>query len=51
MFLVTVWNFELYMIPLALLLLFIYNFLRPMKGKVGSVQDSQVSKDSSKSDF
>ncbi|XP_037365937.1 multiple C2 and transmembrane domain-containing protein 2 isoform X1 [Talpa occidentalis] len=44
-FLVTVWNFELYMIPLALLLLFIYNFLRPTKGKVGSIQDSQESTD------
>lgn len=45
-FLVTVWNFELYMIPLALLLIFLYNFLRPMKGKASSAQDSQVSKDS-----
>uniref|UniRef100_A0A8C6QDS0 Multiple C2 and transmembrane domain-containing protein 2 n=1 Tax=Nannospalax galili TaxID=1026970 RepID=A0A8C6QDS0_NANGA len=44
-FLVTVWNFELYMIPLALLLLFIHNFLRPMKGKTGGTQESQVSKD------
>ncbi|XP_062060526.1 multiple C2 and transmembrane domain-containing protein 2 isoform X2 [Lepus europaeus] len=42
-FLVTVWNFELYMIPLALLLLFVYNFLRPMKGRVGSIQESQES--------
>lgn len=46
-FLVTVWNFELYMIPLALLLLFVYNFIRPAKGKVGGMQDSQVSSDSS----
>ncbi|XP_054417861.1 multiple C2 and transmembrane domain-containing protein 2 isoform X1 [Pteronotus mesoamericanus] len=44
-FLVTVWNFELYMIPLALLLLFVYNFIKPMKGKVGSIQDSQESTD------
>ncbi|XP_004432072.1 PREDICTED: multiple C2 and transmembrane domain-containing protein 2 [Ceratotherium simum simum] len=44
-FLVTVWNFELYMIPLALLLLFVYNFIRPMKGKVGTIQDSQESTD------
>ncbi|CAO2614231.1 Multiple C2 and transmembrane domain-containing protein 2 [Lemmus lemmus] len=44
-FLVTVWNFELYMIPLALLLIFLYNFLRPMKGKASSAQDSQESTD------
>ncbi|XP_036029124.1 multiple C2 and transmembrane domain-containing protein 2 isoform X2 [Onychomys torridus] len=44
-FLVTVWNFELYMIPLALLLLFLYNFLRPVKGKASSTQDSQESTD------
>lgn len=44
-FLVTVWNFELYMIPLAMLLLFLYNFLRPMKGKASSTQDSQDSTD------
>ncbi|XP_019493392.1 PREDICTED: multiple C2 and transmembrane domain-containing protein 2 [Hipposideros armiger] len=44
-FLVTVWNFELYMIPLALLLLFVYNFIRPTKGKAGSIQDSQDSTD------
>nr|XP_003475562.1 multiple C2 and transmembrane domain-containing protein 2 [Cavia porcellus] len=44
-FLVTVWNFELYMIPLALLLLLFYNFIRPMKGKVSSTQDSQESTD------
>ncbi|XP_064336615.1 multiple C2 and transmembrane domain-containing protein 2 isoform X2 [Camelus dromedarius] len=44
-FLVTVWNFELYMIPLALLLLFVYNFINPTKGKVGSIQDSQESTD------
>ncbi|XP_037688874.1 multiple C2 and transmembrane domain-containing protein 2 isoform X4 [Choloepus didactylus] len=43
-FLVTVWNFELYMIPLALLLLLIYSFIRPVKGKV-SIQDSQESTD------
>nr|XP_020022812.1 multiple C2 and transmembrane domain-containing protein 2-like isoform X2 [Castor canadensis] len=40
-FLVTVWNFELYMVPLALLLLFVYNFIRPMKGKISNIQDSQ----------
>ncbi|XP_021120437.1 multiple C2 and transmembrane domain-containing protein 2 isoform X2 [Heterocephalus glaber] len=44
-FLVTVWNFELYMIPLALLLLFFYNFIRPMKGKASITQDSQESTD------
>ncbi|XP_059768550.1 multiple C2 and transmembrane domain-containing protein 2 isoform X1 [Balaenoptera ricei] len=44
-FLVTVWNFELYMIPLALSLLFVYNFIRPARGKVGSIQDSQESTD------
>ncbi|KAM5291663.1 multiple C2 and transmembrane domain-containing protein 2 [Ctenodactylus gundi] len=44
-FLVTVWNFELYMIPLALLLLLVYNFITPMKGKVSSIQDSQESTD------
>ncbi|XP_007479469.1 multiple C2 and transmembrane domain-containing protein 2 isoform X2 [Monodelphis domestica] len=44
-FLITVWNFDLYMIPLGLLLLFVYNFIRPMKGKVSSVQDSQESTD------
>ncbi|XP_023599915.1 multiple C2 and transmembrane domain-containing protein 2 isoform X4 [Myotis lucifugus] len=42
-FLVTVWNFELYMIPLALLLLFAYNFIEPTKGKAGSTHDSQES--------
>nr|XP_060473431.1 multiple C2 and transmembrane domain-containing protein 2 [Panthera onca] len=44
-FLVAVWNFELYMIPLALLLLFIYNFIILTKGKTGSIQDSQESTD------
>uniref|UniRef100_A0A7N4P923 Multiple C2 and transmembrane domain-containing protein 2 n=1 Tax=Sarcophilus harrisii TaxID=9305 RepID=A0A7N4P923_SARHA len=44
-FLVTVWNFDLYMIPLGLLLLFVYNFIRPMKGKVSSVQESQEGTD------
>uniref|UniRef100_A0A8I5N4B1 Multiple C2 and transmembrane domain-containing protein 2 n=1 Tax=Papio anubis TaxID=9555 RepID=A0A8I5N4B1_PAPAN len=44
-FLITVWNFELYMIPLALLLIFVYNFIRPVKGKVSSIQDSQESTD------
>ncbi|XP_068954611.1 multiple C2 and transmembrane domain-containing protein 2 isoform X1 [Petaurus breviceps papuanus] len=44
-FLVTVWNFDLYMIPLGLLLLFVYNFIRPMKGKVSSVQESQETTD------
>ncbi|XP_059534078.1 multiple C2 and transmembrane domain-containing protein 2 isoform X5 [Myotis daubentonii] len=42
-FLVTVWNFELYMIPLALLLLFAYNFIEPTKGKASSTHDSQES--------
>ena len=50
-FLVAVWNFELYMIPLALLLLFIYNFIILTKGKTGSIQDSQVSRDSSNCDI
>ncbi|XP_045304697.1 multiple C2 and transmembrane domain-containing protein 2 isoform X2 [Leopardus geoffroyi] len=44
-FLVAVWNFELYMVPLALLLLFIYNFIILTKGKTGSIQDSQESTD------
>ncbi|XP_074151163.1 multiple C2 and transmembrane domain-containing protein 2 isoform X3 [Sminthopsis crassicaudata] len=44
-FLVTVWNFDLYMIPLGLLLLFVYNFIGPMKGKVSSVQESQEGTD------
>uniref|UniRef100_A0A2R8Z636 Multiple C2 and transmembrane domain-containing protein 2 n=1 Tax=Pan paniscus TaxID=9597 RepID=A0A2R8Z636_PANPA len=44
-FLITVWNFELYMIPLALLLIFVYNFIRPVKVKVSSIQDSQESTD------
>ncbi|KAK2107568.1 hypothetical protein P7K49_012733 [Saguinus oedipus] len=33
------------MIPLALLLIFVYNFIRPVKGKVSSIQDSQESTD------
>ncbi|KFO34571.1 Multiple C2 and transmembrane domain-containing protein 2 [Fukomys damarensis] len=44
-FVVTLWNFELYMIPLALLLLFLYNFIRPMKGKASITQDSPESVD------
>ncbi|MXQ82753.1 hypothetical protein E5288_WYG022770 [Bos mutus] len=44
-FLVAVWNFELYMIPLALLLLFVYNSIGPTRGKMGSTQDSQESPD------
>ncbi|XP_040825006.1 multiple C2 and transmembrane domain-containing protein 2 isoform X2 [Ochotona curzoniae] len=44
-FLVTVWSFELYMIPLALLLLFVYNFLRPTKGRVSNIQEGQESTD------
>ncbi|KAM9711496.1 multiple C2 and transmembrane domain-containing protein 2 isoform 5-T7 [Dama dama] len=44
-FLVTVWNFELYMIPLALLLLFVYNSIGTVRGKGGSIQDSQESPD------
>ena len=51
MFLVAVWNFELYMIPLALLLLFVYNSIGPTRGKVGSIQDSQVSTGSNNSDI
>ncbi|XP_038602199.1 multiple C2 and transmembrane domain-containing protein 2 isoform X2 [Tachyglossus aculeatus] len=44
-FLITVWNFDLYMIPLGLLLLFIYNFTRPTKAKVCNIQDRQESTD------
>ncbi|XP_066211302.1 multiple C2 and transmembrane domain-containing protein 2 isoform X3 [Saccopteryx leptura] len=44
-FLVTVWNFELYMVPLAMLLLLVYHFLRPTKGKVGGIPGSQGSTD------
>ncbi|XP_036267735.1 multiple C2 and transmembrane domain-containing protein 2 [Pipistrellus kuhlii] len=42
-FVVAVWNFELYMVPLALLLLFAYNFLEPVKGKGSGTQDCQES--------
>ncbi|KAM8784028.1 multiple C2 and transmembrane domain-containing protein 2 isoform 2-T2 [Rhynchonycteris naso] len=44
-FLVTVWNFELYMVPLALLLLLVCHFLRPTKGKASGIPDSQDSTD------
>ncbi|XP_004617798.1 multiple C2 and transmembrane domain-containing protein 2 [Sorex araneus] len=44
-FLVTVWNFELYMIPLVLLLFFAYNFITPLRGKAGSIHDSQDNTD------
>uniref|UniRef100_A0ABM5EWV6 Multiple C2 and transmembrane domain-containing protein 2 isoform X1 n=2 Tax=Pogona vitticeps TaxID=103695 RepID=A0ABM5EWV6_9SAUR len=40
-FVVTVWHFELYMVPLALLLLFAYNFSRITPEKVTSPQDPQ----------
>uniref|UniRef100_A0A674I7K7 Multiple C2 and transmembrane domain-containing protein 2 n=1 Tax=Terrapene triunguis TaxID=2587831 RepID=A0A674I7K7_9SAUR len=40
-FVVTVWHIELYMVPLALLLLFVYNFSLITTGKVSSAQDTQ----------
>ncbi|XP_014430897.2 multiple C2 and transmembrane domain-containing protein 2 isoform X2 [Pelodiscus sinensis] len=40
-FVVTVWHIELYMVPLALLLLFAYNFSLITTGKVSSAQDTQ----------
>uniref|UniRef100_A0A674I7S8 Multiple C2 and transmembrane domain-containing protein 2 n=1 Tax=Terrapene triunguis TaxID=2587831 RepID=A0A674I7S8_9SAUR len=43
-FVVTVWHIELYMVPLALLLLFVYNFSLITTGKVSSAQDTQASK-------
>ncbi|KFV66227.1 Multiple C2 and transmembrane domain-containing protein 2, partial [Dryobates pubescens] len=43
-FVVTVWSVELYMVPLALLVLFAYNFSLVTTGKVNSTQDAQASK-------
>ncbi|KAJ6662860.1 hypothetical protein lerEdw1_011064 [Lerista edwardsae] len=40
-FVVTVWHFELYMVPLALLLLFAYNFSLITPEKAASTQDPQ----------
>ncbi|XP_071610368.1 multiple C2 and transmembrane domain-containing protein 2 isoform X2 [Heliangelus exortis] len=40
-FLVTVWSVELYMVPLALLVLFAYNFSLVTAGKVNNTQDTQ----------
>ncbi|KYO21038.1 multiple C2 and transmembrane domain-containing protein 1 isoform B [Alligator mississippiensis] len=40
-FVVTVWHMELYMVPLALLLLFVYNFSLIRTGKVNNTQDAQ----------
>uniref|UniRef100_A0A8C3KX54 Multiple C2 and transmembrane domain-containing protein 2 n=1 Tax=Chrysolophus pictus TaxID=9089 RepID=A0A8C3KX54_CHRPC len=40
-FVVTVWSVELYMVPLALLVLFAYNFSLVRTGKVSSTQDAQ----------
>ncbi|XP_062998513.1 multiple C2 and transmembrane domain-containing protein 2 isoform X2 [Elgaria multicarinata webbii] len=40
-FVVTVWHFELYMMPLALLLLFAYNFSLITPEKVANTQDIQ----------
>ncbi|XP_042328683.1 multiple C2 and transmembrane domain-containing protein 2 isoform X2 [Sceloporus undulatus] len=40
-FVITVWHFELYMLPLALLLLFAYNFSLITPEKVTNVQDTQ----------
>ncbi|XP_019359575.1 PREDICTED: multiple C2 and transmembrane domain-containing protein 2 isoform X2 [Gavialis gangeticus] len=40
-FVVTVWHMELYMVPLALLLLFVYNFSLLTTGKVNNTQDAQ----------
>nr|XP_008117059.1 PREDICTED: multiple C2 and transmembrane domain-containing protein 2 [Anolis carolinensis]XP_016852162.1 PREDICTED: multiple C2 and transmembrane domain-containing protein 2 [Anolis carolinensis] len=40
-FVVTVWHFELYMVPLALLLLFAYNFSLITPEKATSIQDPQ----------
>ncbi len=38
---VTVWSVELYMVPLALLVLFAYNFSLVRTGKVNNTQDAQ----------
>uniref|UniRef100_A0A8C3KA15 Multiple C2 and transmembrane domain-containing protein 2 n=1 Tax=Calidris pygmaea TaxID=425635 RepID=A0A8C3KA15_9CHAR len=43
-FVVTVWSVELYMVPLALLVLFAYNFSLVRTGKVNNTQDAQASK-------
>lgn len=43
-FVVTVWSVELYMVPLALLVLFAYNFSLVTTGKVNNTQDAQASK-------
>lgn len=43
-FVVTVWSVELYMLPLALLVLFAYNFSLIKTGKVNNTQDAQASK-------
>ncbi|XP_075569699.1 multiple C2 and transmembrane domain-containing protein 2 isoform X4 [Pelecanus crispus] len=40
-FVVTVWSVELYMVPLALLVLFAYNFSLIRTGKVNNTQDAQ----------
>uniref|UniRef100_A0A8C3K8C0 Multiple C2 and transmembrane domain containing 2 n=1 Tax=Calidris pygmaea TaxID=425635 RepID=A0A8C3K8C0_9CHAR len=40
-FVVTVWSVELYMVPLALLVLFAYNFSLVRTGKVNNTQDAQ----------
>ncbi|KGL74331.1 Multiple C2 and transmembrane domain-containing protein 2, partial [Tinamus guttatus] len=42
-FVITVWSVELYMVPLALLVLFAYNFSLIKTGKVSSTQDAQAS--------
>uniref|UniRef100_A0A672V0A8 Multiple C2 and transmembrane domain-containing protein 2 n=1 Tax=Strigops habroptila TaxID=2489341 RepID=A0A672V0A8_STRHB len=47
-FVVTVWTVELYMVPLALLVLFAYNFSLVTTGKVNNTQDAQASKESEK---
>ncbi|KFQ56238.1 Multiple C2 and transmembrane domain-containing protein 2, partial [Nestor notabilis] len=44
-FVVTVWTVELYMVPLALLVLFAYNFSLVTTGKVNNTQDAQASKE------
>uniref|UniRef100_A0A8C3K701 Multiple C2 and transmembrane domain-containing protein 2 n=1 Tax=Calidris pygmaea TaxID=425635 RepID=A0A8C3K701_9CHAR len=41
-FVVTVWSVELYMVPLALLVLFAYNFSLVRTGKVNNTQDAQL---------
>lgn len=43
-FVVTVWTVELYMVPLALLVLFAYNFSLVTTGKVNNAQDAQASR-------